>query len=178
MSRFEEKCLWPLRAEGYFVKIVEPVVGEVDQYLVECTLYVTDYEEGGAGTAYVLRVNMDDPLETPEGCCVACNSKRPKTVQHGSTTCPICLQPTLRWLIRPKRYHGVFQLVPNAPAKFRGVMHALPPRISPIHTDHMIQSISRALKGAYEHFGSMMAGGGLYIIREPITSSTKVKYSP
>jgi len=168
MSRFEEKCLWPLRAEGYFVKIVEPIVNEVDQYLVECTLYVTDYEEGG--TAYILRVNMNDPLQTPEGCCVACNSKRPKSVQHGSTTCPICLQPTLRWLIRPKRYQGIFQLVPNAPAKFRA-MRALPPRISPIHTNHMIHSISNALKGGYEHFGSMMAGGGHYI-REPIPHST------
>ena len=166
-SRFEEKYLWPLRAEGYFVKILEPVVGEVDQYLVECTLYVTDYDEGGAGTAYVLRVNMDDPLETSEGCCIACNSKRPKVVEHGSTTCPICLQPTLRGLIRPKKYHGIFQLVPNAPAKFRA-MHTLPPRVNPIHANHMIQSISKALKGAYDHFGSMLGGGGLYVIREPL----------
>jgi hypothetical protein len=149
---------YPLREEGYFVEVVGSVPNTVDQYIVECTIYITEREEDGS--AQVLRVNMNDPLETSNGDCVVCSFNVPKRHTNRFTQCPICHMNTLSWQIRPKRYQGIFQLVPDAPALFLAASE-LPPNVYAMKSVQMIQSISSALTKAIERLGSMVAGGGI-----------------
>ncbi len=155
---FEMKYLWPLRAEGYFVRIVKRLA-EPDTYELECSMYITDRDEF---STTLLRYNPDtDPIIGPENECIGCRSKgERRSSKRGAEICPLCNDWTEPWTMKKHTQRGIFRINHDGrPVEFiEGVV--VPEGMIEMKSEHVIWCVANALKDAHM-FGSTMGGGGI-----------------
>lgn len=164
MSAFEQKYLWPLRAEGYFVSIVSSALSQPDTYELDCVMYITDRDDFGA--TVLLRYFPDtDPIRDDENECIACASSGEvkREFKRGSICCPLCGDWTKPWAMKEMKQRGTFKIAPEGASFVKGCV--LPPGFDEMRSEHVIHCISEALKEAYNTVGSVMAGGGIVLCR-------------
>lgn len=136
-----------LSGQGYFVTLFS---GDTDTLVIDCQMYFTDTDEGG-GPASPLCLGPEHARRDSKFRCVGCDQLPQNMVasgsrqyMKGSILCPVCGAWTQPYMLKERRFRGVFHLVPGGPAQILE-----PPSEKGGHTwmtnKEMIRAISEAL---------------------------------